>query len=224
MPFVACAMLAWALYGTPVPGKITGGHRATSGKHGSAATIYFAYESDGPRTGSDKVDDSTYARFIKDNKPEATTPQTVTVRHLKIGPFHIAGVDALESAWSSVGFFFIFAAFWDLILTPFAYIIWIRPLLQRRLCKSGIETPGTVTALEKVSGKSTRYIVKYSYTDPAGTAHTSQMDTTSDPWHAASQGQATVILVSPKNFKRSMAYEFCPYKVLDGQFSNPYAQ
>jgi hypothetical protein len=91
------------------------------------------------------------------------------------------------------------------------------PMIERRICRIGVGTPGRVVRKRTVIGpRETLRYVEYEYTASGGTGPPLRGRATASQtlWEAVREGDALTVLYDPAKPRRSVAYALCPYRVV----------
>lgn len=93
----------------------------------------------------------------------------------------------------------------------------VRPMIQRRLCRVGVGTAGRVVRKRTVIGpREDVHYVEYEYTATTGPGQPLRGRATVSQalWKAVREGDALTVLYDPDRPRRSVAYALCPYRVV----------
>lgn len=205
------------LFGTDVPGVVTGTKTSYSRKGGTSYLAQYEYEVDGSKMkGSDGVPFADYQQFNreKDSKP------SVQIQYFALGPWHHARLRIAGGFWREIGFMTLWVAFWDSIVGFFFYMIWIKPILVRQLYKHGMEAAGVITSkrVRTHSRGSNSYYISYRFDDPrSGNPINSEIQVYNHKkWNVASVGESVTVLYAPGKPKQSTLYEYGGYGLKPG--------
>lgn len=138
----------------------------------------------------------------------------VRVRALHLGRWgHAAlwgpgeGVEVLVFPW-------IFGVLWNGILGVFIWQLYVAPERQRRLVANGLFVEGTITRKDEVRGRGARLLLEYRYHPPGSAPQTGSITVADRPrWEKAQEGAPLRVLYAPDLPARSVAYDYCPYRV-----------
>ncbi len=205
-------LLLWWIFGTDVPGTVTGADVHYSSKHGASYTLNYRFEINGQtKTSSDGVSYGMYQRY----QPPNGTNLPVTVHYFSVGFKEHSRLCEGGSLWNEIGGLCIWAGFWNAVLSIFIYQLWFKPLQARWLYKYGAATTGKVVRKRVRTGKSTTYYVAYAFQDPySGQSYESEITVwNAETWQSVAEGQTVTILYSRDKPKRSTVYECGGYEV-----------
>jgi hypothetical protein len=207
--------LLWAVAHSKLPATVIRGEVHTSSKGGTSYKLYYRYRvGEHWLDGSDGVSQAVYQHYQAPGASEQES-RPATVRYFELGPFRkVHLVDAGAPAKEVLTFLFI-ACFWNGILSVFLYLAYWLPWRTRHLCRWGQAAAGTITECYTRSGKSTRYYINYQFPDPVtGQQCSHGMEVSGRAlWSKAARGAPVTVLYDPNRPKRSLAYEFAPYRV-----------
>jgi hypothetical protein len=215
--FYTLALMAWALFGSQVPGAITGGSpEIGSGRGHHGPTVLYKYDYNGPRAGSQDVGNNIYHEAVEEQLQKQRKHSAVQVRVLAIGPWQITGIDQFESPWVNVAEFSLFTAFWDTLCWIIFKMIWLEPIMSRLMCKYGTEAAGIITVKGPMSSRKGK--LGYTFLDAAGVSRTGMLKYDSVNWmseemRTAEAGQRICVLYSARNPKRNLPYDLLPQVV-----------
>jgi hypothetical protein len=207
-------LLMWLLFGTDIPGVVTGTESEAYSK-GVHYRVKYTYEL-GPeiKRDSQAVSQRVYERF---HEQENDKPR-VTVHYFALGSYEHQRLREGGSLWKEVGAIAAWAGFWNTILTVFIYHLWVEPLRLRRLYKYGEATSGTLVSKREQQGRSTTYYVTYTF-KVNETGELRQVESVAGNvamWKMIPAGSAVTVLYARDNPKRSTVYELGGYAVLEG--------
>jgi hypothetical protein len=205
-------LVLWKVAGADVPGVVTGTEVWHSRRGTDGYNIRFRYQVDGQtKSGSDGASPALYQRYRSGN---GTNP-AITVHYFALGPLERAGVANGESAWTEIGLFALWVAFFDSIVSIFVYLLWVKPLRARWLYRHGEAVSGTLLRKRSQIGRSSTYYVSYWFENPlSGQQIEAEIEVwNAADWHLAVEGQPVVILYAPGHPKRNTVYEFGGYRV-----------
>jgi hypothetical protein len=205
--------LNWMAFGWYVPGEVTGSHQTTSKKSTSYFIDYRFSVQDQEHTGSQRVSLETMKGYgnIQGLPPEQ---KAVRVKYFGMGAWNQSGLPDHASGWAFIGFLTLFGAFWNAITWIFVYILWVKPIIIKRLYVHGESVSGKVLSKEIKKGKSASYEVKYEFVDPVtGQQITGQTTTTKADWDGVYPGMPVTVLCSSAKPKWNVAYELGPWEL-----------
>jgi hypothetical protein len=215
--FAMPASILWAVAGHDHVGAVerlwVTTHKRTQSYH-----VEYVYDlpADGPLAGPRRCSQTTVNRSVYDTLNSLPRGQrTVHVRALGVPPlFYDDVIDGRGGAWRVVGFTWLFGTFWCGIVSLFAYAIYVSPWLTRRLYRSGTAVRGTIASKRMTYGKTVTRLVTFRFQTPDGRTHTGEMACAGSvaEWDAAGAGDPVTVLYDPRRPKRSIAYEFGPYR------------
>jgi hypothetical protein len=169
------------------------------------------------------VDDREYtgeASVSQQRFGEINEGGAITVRALESAPSwgewpRVPG----HSPLLDLGGIWLFALFWNGILSIFVWTVYLRPWRNRCLVRYGQPTQGIIREVKAQSGKgSTRYRITYEYAVPSldgtdGQVHSGKTSTTRKEGAYASVGNLVTVLYDPRKPWRSVIYKYCEYRV-----------
>jgi hypothetical protein len=205
-------LVLWAMFGTDVPGAVTGWRTSHSSKGGTHYHLEYRYElGDQIRSGSDDVGYSFYTHYRSSNERN----QPVTVRYYSVGSLTYDGLPAGGHLWTHVGFIAFWVAFCTFATGMFIYQSWITPRRRRLLYQEGEATAGTIVRKRARRSKSTTYYVTSRFDDPYSgkPIETEMLVWKADDWELAKEGESVTVLYSKDNPRRNVVYEYGGYCV-----------
>jgi hypothetical protein len=205
--FVALAIaIVCAATGNDRLARVTAATSSHSAKHGTSYHLAYVYSgAAGVRADGAQVGEGLYR----------STPGTIRVRVLEVGPLSWSTCVEEHSAWQPVGFIALFTGFWNLIVSVFVYALWIAPIRARWLVRDGQVTRGEVVSKRVQQGKGRAFFVTFRFQEPATEADLSvEMGVRDSSAHARIQvGEPVTVIYDPRKPKRALAYEYCGYTV-----------
>jgi hypothetical protein len=209
------AACAWALFGTDHTARVQRVWETRGSKGKISYHAEYAYDlPTGARQSQDNVSFETFTRF-QNTPPAANLPVTIRVRSIGHAPplFYDTPLEPGESPWAKIGFIFLFAAFWNGILSVFVYQFYVTPWRTRRLFRSGTAAPGTVISKRAGGSKNRTFHVGYQFRTPDGkTRKGESIAAPKDAWDKISTGDPITVLYDPNDpDRRSVAYDYGDY-------------
>ena len=214
--FVMPASLVWAVAGHDHTAAVERLWETTQ-RRSHTYHVAYAYDlpADGPLPGPHRRSQTTVNQSVYDAlHAQPRNQRTVQVRALGVPPlFYDDVIDGPGGAWRVVGFAWLFGTFWCAIVSLFAYAIYIKPWLTRRLDRSGTAVPGTVVSKRMSRGKTVTRHLTFTFETPDGQRYTREMDSAAPirQWDTARAGDPVTVLYNPRRPRRSIACEFGPY-------------
>jgi hypothetical protein len=205
-------MVLWRLFGTDIPGVVTGTEISHSRKGKTTYLLKYRYEvAKVVKFGEAAVDPGVYERF----QTHGESSTSVTVHYFALGPLDHARLREGGSLWTEVGLLTLWAGFWNTAIGLALYQLWVVPLKLRWLYKHGEASTGTLTAKRVATGRSSTYYVTYTFRErETGQLLQKETQVSNIPaWHQLEAGQPLTVLYAPGNPTRSAVYELCGYRV-----------
>lgn len=117
-----------------------------------------------------------------------------------------------------LGGVWLFALFWNGVLSVFVYAVYVGPWRARRLVRWGVPAPGIVRDTTVSTNKGARtYHLRYEYAaaNDAGepTVLTGKMSSSQSAAAGARAGDVVTVLYDPRKPGRSLIYQFADYRV-----------
>jgi hypothetical protein len=194
-------------------GNVHQGHvvRTWTGRGSKGRTKYnlrYSYEAGGKqRTGERTISQRQYGKLNGSQKGGLISP--IQVWTLNLGGYYFDQVVLSdESPWESVGLAFLFALFWNGVLSIFVYMFWITPWQSRRLYQWGIPVPGRISGKHISHGKTTSYYLDYEFIHPQLGILRKQQSVNSKGYYHAHNGQMVTILCYPRKKRPTVVYEY----------------
>ena len=209
-----------AAFGTDVTALVTNAHTSRGSKGSTNYSLDYRYRIGGTEyTHSSSVGARTYSSCAPAGRlHDAEGPVArLHVRHLGFGPWHYQAVVEEGSLWKIAGGMFLMALFWNGIVSVFVYVLWVAPIRNRRLIRSGETTAGKVLKTRISRGKSTSYYATFGFTDPAtGQEIQREMSLPGRPqYNQACAVQSVTVIYDPRHPRHALAYELSGYRVAD---------
>jgi hypothetical protein len=206
------AFVVW-FFGTDVTGRIVS-LDVSQGKKSTYYNVHFAYTIDG-------IDYTENTTVPSDIYETLQVGQPYPVRIFSPIPGWMAQPRGPGSS-PPLGLLF-FALGWNAFLSMFLWIAWVAPLRLRSLLRHGRVTRGVVLAKEMRPGKSTTYVIRYSYQVPLDEESyisskpetlEREMSVQREEYAAATIGQPVTVIYHPRRPRRSVIYEFSEYQAV----------
>jgi len=206
-------LLLWRIFGTDIPGVVTGTENSVSSKGHFSYSVKYEYAVGQDRkSGSAGVNEEVYERF---HQQEKDRPR-VTVHYFALGSYEHARLREGRSLWAEVGMIAGWAGFWNTVVGLALYQLWVVPLRLRWLYKHGEAAPGTLVGKREKAGRSTTYYMTYTFrVNETGELRQVESQAGNVPmWKMVKVGQPVIVLYARDNLKRSTVYELGGYGVL----------
>jgi hypothetical protein len=206
-------LLAWRLFGTDIPGVVTGTETEAYSKGIHYRVKYSFRVGEETRVASEGVSQEVYERF---DRQENDKP-TVTVHYFALGSHEHHELREAGSLWGEIWRLAAWAGFWNTIIGLVSYQLWIAPIRLRQLYKYGEATPGTLVAKREKAGCSKTYYMTYSFRVNE-TGELLQAESEAENlamWKMIPIGHPVTVLYARNNPKRSTVYELGGYGVLE---------
>ena len=113
-----------------------------------------------------------------------------------------------ESPWESVGLAFLFALFWNGVLSIFVYMLWIGPWQAKRLCQCGTAVPGRISGKHISRGKTTSYYLDYEFVQPPFGLRKKRQYVPSARYQQTHVGEMVTVLCFPNKKRPTVVYEY----------------
>ena len=213
--FVMPTSVIWAAFGTDHEARLTDVRETRGAKNQIVYRASYAYDGPGGRReGVANVSRRTHTDF-SNAIHYRREPPAIRVRTIGTPPlFYEQALDRGKGPWAQVGFVWLFGLFWNGVLSVFAYMIYYVPWRQWRLYRSGAPIAGTLISKRTGRGSkgSTTYHLRYGYRTPGGESHEREMHTTRAEYNAATPGAPVTVLYDRRKPRRSVVYEYGPYR------------
>jgi hypothetical protein len=209
-------LLLWRLFGSDIPGVVTGTEISTSSKGGITYLVKYQYEVGGERkSGAAGVKLELYQRYRLQSEPKPG----VTIHYFALGPLEHAVLREGGSLWTEIGMLALWAGFWNTVVVAALHQVWIVPLRVRGLYKNGEATFGTLVSKRIKTGRSASYYATYTFREGVtGELRQVESEVWNVPaWNAMRAGEPVTVLYAPNNPKRSTVYELGGYWLEDDE-------
>src|SRR5882672_1078386 len=170
--------------------------------------IAYQYDADGMhRSGERTCSRKLYSAINDPARNQAL--QSVEIRTLNLLGRHIhESILPDESRWGRIGFYLLFAVFWNGILSVFVYVMWLAPWREKHLYRWGTAVPGRIASKHIKSGEDTSYYLDYEFIQPQFGVQRQKQSVTSDRFNQANEGQLVTVLCYPHKTSPTMIYEY----------------
>ncbi len=198
---------------TAIPATVTKLTSNTSRKGGTTYQAEFQFsptEAPGaPLTATEPIDSSEFNALH--------TGSTILVHTSVIGTHRYTNISRSPAAYVRHRYgMWLWALFWNGILSIFLYVAWVVPICNRNLVRNGDAVKGTITSKKIVGGKPINYQISYDFT-PINEYQSRQGKTTTTNkmlFDQVQESQEITVLYNPNRPKRNVAYEFGDYVVV----------
>lgn len=188
------------------PGVVTDLSAHTGRKGGTTYRMDFDYSPTG--TGGWAAHDR---ETITRNEYEILHPgDRVRVHTAGIGRFHYVTLSRSFGAYARSRFrIWVWAIFWNGVMSFILYPMWVRPIRHRKLVRIGRPVAGKITTRYVTRNKSTAYYVKYEFTtgDIPREQRQGRMSITRAQYDALTDGSAVTVLYDPDRPAHHVIYE-----------------
>jgi hypothetical protein len=219
--WLVSSSLVLTLFGSTVPGKITGKSVPSSRSETTCQVQYTYYVGEQEYAAEETIDESAAARVY--------VGTAVKVRVLRRWPSYARLSEPVRRSWGPRGRLLFLAVLCNGAL-GLALWAWLRrPLRQRRLVHDGLAVTGWVVRKDVNVARPTSWHVQYAYQAPrhglkreaagdGGGAATKEWQVVMTVRHrdfdAVDMGAAVTVLYDPRRPFRSVIYAFADYEVL----------
>jgi hypothetical protein len=209
----------WALAGE---NRVADVERLWTTAHSKGQTYHVAYGYSIPELDRRRHSEATVPRAVYEKLSSAAPDRrTVTVRSLGFGPriFYDNITQGTADAWRKVGLLWLGGTFWAGCVSIFAYMIYIRPWLVRRLYRRGVAVPGSIVNKRTTRDAKTGAVshrITFRYTTLEGETHEREMVAHRNAGGGnARLHEPVTVLYDAGHPKRSIAYEYGPLLCLE---------
>jgi hypothetical protein len=207
----ALFLTSFLLFGETTEGVITA-KETGSDDDGPVYRLLYTYRYNGEEySAEDRVDHDLFR--VKEPGDH------ITVRIHSLVPGFSARLEGNTEGWS-IAMTWVFALFWNAVLSAFIWFLWILPWFQRRLVQTGEAVEGVITRKEEdTGGDSTTWAVHYEFTPAMSAAMTAagplrgRMNVGKEEYAVAQTGERVVILYDPLHPSRNCVYRYAPYDI-----------
>jgi hypothetical protein len=191
------------VHGTPIQAKITDSYITQQRKGGAEYHVVYRYSMDG----SEQVDEEAV-----DWKTYQDYPPEVAGRAMNLWG-HYFSVTELINERQAAERALVICGIWILMIAVTPWWIWVR---MKRLVAHGQTAVATVTNKRKSFGKSTSYVLDYTFNSPDGAVVAGLTVAPRKKYDVARVGDQITVLFDPRRPKRNVAYEFGIFEVVRG--------
>src|SRR6267142_479197 len=206
MVFMVPLTIVKVFFGSVSDGRIVS--KWTTSDEGTYYHIKYEYDAHGVHHGGERTCSGSEYDAIGDPR-RAQPPPPIQIRSIFVlgRDFHEALLPG-ESGLRSIGFFLIFALFWNAVLSLFVYFLWIAPWRTRQLYRWGAPVPGRILSKRISSGEDTTYYLDYEFIQPKFGVLRKQQSVSSDRFNQANEGQLVTVLCHPRKKSPAVIYEY----------------
>ena len=207
---VMLSKLLLVLIGTATPGTVESRTFSKGRKGRYTYHVHYSFRTDNSiHRGKTQIDSDVY-----DVLGERASVQ---VLYLGLAPDYIS--DILEpgeslppNTWKAI----IFGGFWNAILSPFVYLLYIKPWRRKRLVKTGEAGTGKVVArrIDRGPKGSPQSVVEYEYL-ALGQSYRGKEMTDESCYHAFPNGRKLSVIYDPNKPSRSVALDLCEWEIVE---------
>jgi hypothetical protein len=203
-----------ALAGEEVSGRVVAAREGTDDDGDPVYTLEYQYRAGGgEHRGSSTVSREVYRRLADGG--------VVRVVTFPPAPGIGSGIAGDSGRGTRILFMFLFALFWNGILSVFVWQLWVAPALHRRLYRVGTAAAGTVTGKKVVAGDdSDTCMIHYRFAADGDAVAPGMVEGSMavrrEDYDGVREGDQLTVLYSPGRPRRSILYRFGEYDVARG--------
>lgn len=207
---VMLSKLLLVLIGTATPGAVVSRTFSKDRKGRYSYHVHYSFRTGNSiHRGKTQIDGDVY-----DVLGERASVQ---VLYLGLAPDYIS--DILEpgeslppNTWKAI----IFGGFWNAILSPFVYLLYIKPWRCKKLVKTGEAGTGKVVArrIDHRGKGGPLFVVEYEYL-ALGQSYRGKEMTDERCYQAFSKGRKLSVIYDPKKPSRSVALDLCEWEIAE---------
>lgn len=210
MALVMLSKLLLVLIGTATLGTVESRTFSKERKGRYSYHVHYSFRTDNSiHRGKTQIDCDSY-----DVLPERASVQ---VLYLGLAPEYISdilqpGKSLPPTTWKAI----LFAGFWNALLFPFVYLLYIMPWRRKRLVKTGAAGTGKVVArrIDRAPKGSPQYVVEYEYL-ALGQSYRGEEMTDESLYNAFPDGRKLSVIYDPKKPSRSVALDLCEWEIVE---------
>ncbi|HEV8379790.1 MAG TPA: DUF3592 domain-containing protein [Tepidisphaeraceae bacterium] len=168
--------------------------------------IKYEYDADGVH----HTAECTCSRSAYDAMGDpARTQPSIEIRSVNLLGQHFHE-SLLPGEWrlGKIGFYLLFALFWNGVLSVFVYVLWIAPWRTRQLYRRGRPVPGRIYSKRISSGEDTTYYLDFEFIQPRFGMIRLHQSVSSQRFNSANEGQLVTVLCYPQKKSPAVIYEY----------------